>query len=224
MFLIFIIINYYNKKVKEEETKYQSNIKHIKLNMLEEIKNKEVKIKQMETKIKQLEEEAEEAEEEEEYDIDQNVCDEILLLTMIECMNYNHEQISKIINKNINKYKHTDKLDKHTKYNINDIFNDASIDKQVNFIKLVFTLDNVKNKKYLIDKIFIADEDTFDDLVEYAIKTNMHDLFEFVFKSKSFKINEDKYLEYEKIINNKDMYLLFIKHKIEEEYHNSGIN
>ncbi len=215
IFFILIIINSFNKKKALDEakaSKLQEDIKHL----LAKIKKHEEHKQNLEVKLKQLEDE-----DEEENEIEQNICDEILLLILIECLDHNYEPISKIINKIINKYKHTDKLDKHIKYNINDIFNDASIDKQVELIKLVYTLDNVKNKKYLADNIFIANDYTFDNLAEYAIKNNMHDLFEYIIKSKSFKIDKQAYLEYEELINNKEMYLLLIKHKIEDEYRNN---
>jgi hypothetical protein len=40
----------------------------------------------------------------------------------------------------------------------------------------------------------------------------MYDLCEFVLESKSYKIDEDKYIKFEQIINNKEIYLLFLKH------------
>ena len=135
-------------------------------------------------------------------------------------MNNKTELINKIIKKIVNKYKHTDKLDKNTEYDFNNIFNESSIDKQIDLIKLVFSLDNIKNKQYLTDNIFIGSEDTFDELLEYGIKNNMYDLCEFVLESKSCKIDEDKYIKFEQIINNKEIYLLFLKYKIEDEYHN----
>ncbi len=213
---IIIIINDLITKYKQKELiKQQLAIKK-----LEEIKQQE-KIKKLEEIKQQQIIEEEEKEEEKEYTI---ICDEILLLIMVEYLNNKQEPINKLINKIINKYKHTDKLDKNTDYNFNDIFNDASSSKQVDLIKLIFSLNNIKNKQYLSDNIFIGEEQTFDELVVYAIKNNICELFEFAFESKSCKINEEKYNKFEKIIKNNEIYLLFIKHKLEDEYHNTDFD
>jgi hypothetical protein len=178
---------------------------------LDLIKQQEA-IKQQEL-IKQKAAIKQQEEEEEKYD-------NILLLIIIECFNNKLEPINKIIKKNINKCKHTNKLDKNINYEFNDIFNGASIEKQIDLIKLIFSLDNVKNKQYLKDNIFIDYKDTVNESLEYGIKNNIYDLCEFVFESKSYKIDLDKYDELEKIIINKEIYLLLIKHKIEDVYSN----
>jgi hypothetical protein len=68
-----------------------------------------------------------------------------------------------------------------------------------------------QNSNCVKDNIFIDQCETGNELLEYGIKNNMYDLCEFVFESKSYKIDLDKYIDFERIINNKEMYLLFIK-------------
>jgi hypothetical protein len=217
IFYIIIIINNMMNKYKQDQLFIKQELikKQEAMKKQEAFKKQEV-MKKQEAFKKQEDVKKQEAT----YYYDGNY-NNILLLTILECLNNKNEPINKIINKIIKKYKHTDKLDKNTKYEINDIFNESSIDKQIDLIKLVFSFDNIKNKQYLIDNIFIGYEETFDELLEYAIKNNMYDLCEFVLESKSCKIDEDKYIKFEQIINNKEIYVLFLKHKIEYEYHNT---
>ncbi len=221
-YIIIIAENLIKKYKQKELFKQQEAIKKQELLKKQELIKQQEAIRKQEL-LKQQEaikkQELLKQQQEEEED-NQEIYDEILLLIMVECLNNKNEIINKIINKIIKKYKHTDKLDKYTKYDITDIFNEASINKQIDLVKLVFSLDNIKNKQYLSDNIFIGDEETFDELVIYSIKNNMDDLFEFVFESKSFKIDEDKYIEFEKYIKSKEIFLLFIKHKTADEYHN----
>ena len=208
-YIIFIIHNMIKKYKQKELIKQQELFKQQEVIKTQEIIKTQEAIKKQELVKKQKVKYY--------YDGDYN---NILLLTILEYLNNKTELINKIIKKIVNKYKHTDKLDKNTEYDFNNIFNESSIDKQIDLIKLVFSLDNIKNKQYLTDNIFIGSEDTFDELLEYGIKNNMYDLCEFVLESKSCKIDEDKYIKFEQIINNKEIYLLFLKYKIEDEYHN----
>jgi hypothetical protein len=212
---IIIIIHNIIKKYKQDQLFKQQVI----IKKQELFKQQEAIKKQQQEAIKKQEVIKKQQEKEEECYYDENY-DNILLLIILECFNYKQEPINKIIKKIINKCKYTEKLDKDTKYIFNDIFNESSIDKQIDLIKLIFSLDNVKNKEYLLDNIFIDRYETGDELLEYGIKNNMYDLCKYVFESKSYKIDLDKYIELEKMINNKEMYLLLIKHKIEDEYHN----
>ncbi len=201
---IIIIVNNMIKYYKQRELFKQQ----VAIKKQDEIKKQEL-IKKLDAK----------KQEEEKYYYNEDY-DNILLLIILECFDNKFEPINKIIKKNINKYKHMDKLDKHTTYDFNDIFNGSSIDKEIDLIKLVFSLDNVKNKQYLSNNIFIDREETINELLKYAIKNNMYDLCEFVLESKSCKLEDDTYIELERLINNKELYLLLIKYKIEDEYRN----
>ncbi len=216
---IIIVINNMRKDYEQNELiKQQNEIKKQELiKQKNEIKRQEL-IKQQNEIKKQKENEAKKIEEDT-YNYDGDY-DNILLLTILECFNNKLEPINNIIKRIINKFKHCDKLDKDTTYDFNDIFNGATIDKEIDLIKLVFSLDNIKNKQYLKDNIFIDREETVNELLEYAIKNNMYELCEFVLESKSCKIDDDTYIELEKLINNNNMSVLLLKYKIEDVYHN----
>ncbi len=113
-------------------------------------------------------------------------CNKILLKIIVECRNNKLEHINNIIKKMIiNKDIYTDKLDKHTIYDINDIFNNASFIHQIEFIQVIYSLDNIKNKQYLSDNIFIRNENTYYVLLKYALNFNKKDLLNYVIKFKS---------------------------------------
>jgi hypothetical protein len=84
---------------------------------------------------------------------------------------FHNNILDEIIEKKINEFK--DEIQNED--DIEEIFNKSSIDKQVDFMKLIFSLNNynMKYENHLIMKFLIKEYDTIEQLLFFGIKNNM---------------------------------------------------
>ncbi len=152
------------------------------------------------------------------------MCDSFLLKVMAEYYNENNfnKDIDDIINDNIIKYK----VKLNTIDNITDIYRSASVDKQIDFIKLIFSLkyNNSEFNDDDLSDIWIHNDETVERLLNFGIESNMYDLCDYVLYYKIGDIIESKYIEFEKKIKDTKLLTLFNIFRISEKYNLPNLN